>query len=805
MLQVTPRKSREIREVKREGGKLFLFSEAGIIRLWSQTESIIRVSYTEEKEFSSGQGEELEEAQALAMQSPKCREDEGLFDGSTKWTISENEEEIVVSTARILVRICRATGSLQFEKLDGTLLLTEAEQESKVVEGFDVWRTVVNENTRTEEIQTADGIKRYVRSADRVIDGKLYRTRLFLRFDDDEILYGLGQAEEGVWNLRHTTQYLHQANMKIAVPMLVSSKGYGILLSTQSPAVFSDTQYGSWFYTEADEYLDYFFLAGENTEEITAGYRQLTGRASMLPKWAYGYIQSQERYETAEEILRTAARFREENIGLDAIVLDWMSWEGGFWGQKTFDTKRFANPSEMTEKLHKMGIRFMISIWPNMNEECDNYLEFKERELVLPGTTIYDAFSPQARKLYWQQAEKGLFSHGVDAWWCDSSEPITPEWGRTQRPTPESMYQEYIKNAENCMPIRQANAYGYYHAKGIYEGQRGSGSGKRVVNLTRSGYLGSQKYGTIFWSGDISANWKTLKRQIAAGRHFCASGLPYWTLDIGAFFVKKGESWFWDGDFDKGTEDYGYRELYVRWFQYGAFLPIFRSHGTDCRREPWNFGAKGEPFYEAILSAIRLRYHLIPYIYSLAGQVWHDNRGIMRLLVSEFPQDERAAGIMDQYMFGPFLMVCPVTEPMYYQVGNKLLKDTEKSREVWLPEGSDWYDLRTHEKYAGGQMIHASADIGSIPIFVRAGSILPVAAPGLCTDEMEGTDICLRVYPGADGRFTLYEDAGDGYGYEKGEYCLTYLTYDDAHRKVEWRSEGDLSFRKGSLNVEIVK
>lgn len=788
MLKVTPRKSREIREVKREAGKLFLFSEAGMIRLWPQTERMIRVSYTEETEFSSGQGCDLEE----------------LDHGSISWTFSENKEEILVCTSRILVRIRRATGSLRFEKPDGTLLLMEAEQESKVLEGFDVWRTVVNGNTQVEEIRTADGIKRRIRSAGRVLEGRLYHTRLSLRFQDDEVLYGLGQAEEGVWDLRHTTQYLHQANMKIAVPMLVSSRGYGILLSTQSPAIFSDTQYGSWFYTEADEYLDYCFLAGENMEEITAGYRQLTGRAPMLPKWAYGYIQSQERYETAEEILSAADRFREENIGLDAIVLDWMSWEEGLWGQKTFDAGRFAKPGELTERLHKMGIRFMLSVWPSMSEECDDFSQFREWGLILPGTTIYDAFSPEARRLYWRQAETGLFRHGVDAWWCDSCEPVTPEWDRAQRPSPEGMYREYVENAGNCMPIRQANAYGYYHAKGVYEGQRGSGSGKRVVNLIRSGYWGSQKYGAVFWSGDISASWETLKKQIAAGLHFSASGLPYWTLDIGAFFVKKGLPWYWNGDFDGGTEDYGYRELYVRWLQYGAFLPVFRSHGTDCRREPWNFGGKGEPFYEAILSAIRLRYRLMPYIYSLAGQVWHDNRSMMRPLVSEFPKDDRSARIMDQYMFGPSLMVCPVTAPMYYQAGNRQLKDTEKSRQVWLPGGCDWYDLRTDERYAGGQTICARADIDSIPVFVRAGSILPVAEPGLSTDEMEGADICLRAYSGADGGFTMYEDAGDGYGYEEGEYCLTYLTYHDAAREVEWHSQGDMRFRKGNLSAEII-
>lgn len=789
MLQAVPGKSREIREVRREDRKILLLSEAGMIRIWPQTESIIRVSWTEEEAFSDGQGEEIRDLSRSNQ--------DACF-----WWLWEEEEEITLETSRLVVRIRRATGSIRFEKPDGTLLLAEADRESKVVERFDVWRILENENTQVEEIRTADGIKRRIRTADGVWDGRLYHTRLSLHFAGDEILYGLGQAEEGVWNLRHTTQYLHQANRKIAIPMLVSSGGYGILLSTQSPAIFSDTCYGSWFYTEADEYLDYYFLAGEGTEEIIKGYRRLTGRAVMLPRWAFGYIQSRERYETEEEILQTAARFREEGIGLDAIVLDWMSWEGELWGQKTFDPARFPDPDKMTDRLHEMGIRFMISIWPNMSGDCDNYREMKERGMLLPGNPIYDAFSPKARRLYWQQAEEGLFRHGVDAWWCDSSEPVTPEWSRQKRPVPEDMYREYVETAGKCMPIRQANAYGYYHAGGLYEGQRESGSPKRVTNLTRNGYAGSQKYGTILWSGDISASWETLKRQIAAGLHFCVSGLPYWTLDIGAFFVKKGAPWYWDGDYEDGTKDQGYRELYVRWFQYGAFLPVFRSHGTDCPREPWNFGTKGEPFYEAICSAIRLRYRLMPYIYSLAGQVWYNDGSIMRPLISAFPGDRRAAEIMDQYMFGPCLMVCPVTEPMYYQTGNRPLRDVPKSRKVWLPEGCSWYDLRTGEKYVGGQMIRAKADLDSIPVFVRAGSILPMTEPGLCTDEMEGADITLQVWPGADGSFTLYEDAGDGYGYEGGEYCLTRLTYTDADRRVEWSSQGDLRFRKGTLTVE---
>lgn len=787
MLEAALRKKRNIIQVSRQGNGLYLTAEAGIIRILPQTELIIRVSYTENGRFDSEQGQDLLD-----------------FSDSCRWDWQEDGRQISVMTQYLRVSVDRLSGSVRFEKRGGTLLMSERDRESKTVEAFDTYHMVVNENTKVEEIKTPDGVKRRVTEADRVFDRKMYHTRLYLEFDRDEILYGLGQAEEGVWNLRHTTQYLHQANLKIAVPFLVSGKGYGILLSTQGPAVFSDTQYGSYLYTEADEYLDYYFCAGDCLDEVVGGFRRLSGKAAMLPEWAFGYIQSQERYEDARELLDTAARFREEGIALDGLVLDWMSWENNMWGQKTFDRERFPDPEGMIRALHDLDVHFMISVWPNMTCSCSNYKEFFDKGLLLPATEIYDAFSKEGRSMYWKQAQKGLFCYGVDAWWCDSSEPVTPEWNRVCKPEPGDMYREFTEAAGNCMEIGKANVYGLYHARAVYEGQRSYENTKRVMNLTRSGYAGSQRYGTVLWSGDISASWETLKKQIAAGLHFCASGLPYWTLDIGAFFVKKGESWFWNGEYDDGTQDYGYRELYVRWFQFGAFLPIFRSHGTDCRREPWNFGRPGEMFYDALISAIRLRYSLLPYIYSLAAQIWREDGTMMRLLAFDFPKDRKAAGRMDQYMFGPSLMVCPVTEPMYYCKGSVPVQGGHRDKTVYLPAGTDWYDFHTGKKYTGGQEVTVSAGIESIPVFVKAGAVIPFMEPGDSTAQMRGKDILIRAYAGADGKFCLYEDAGDGYGYENGEYCLTYFEYCDRERKVTWRTEGNTKFRKGDFLTEIV-
>lgn len=779
MMDVVVKKSREIHRIYEKDRALFLESEQGLIRIWPQTDRIIRVSYTEKGVFPENQGEEYED---LSGKEKKAF-----------WSWSEGQE-ILIQTEKLTVRINRKTGSVIYEETDGTILLAEAEYDSKEVEEFPYFRPVDGE-ARTAEIRTADGVKRKVLETAREYDRMLYHTRLSLKFREEEVLFGLGQAQEGVWNLRGTTQYLHQANLKIAVPVLVSSNGYGILLSTQSSAVFEDDAYGSWLYTEADEYLDYYFIAG-HLPEVVKGVRQLTGKAAMLPGWAFGYIQSKERYETGEELVNTARRFREEGLGLDALVLDWMSWPGDLWGQKTLDETRFPDPEKMTEMLHEEQVHFMISIWPNMNENSSNYKEFKEAGLLLPNSNLYNAFTQEGREMYWKQAEQGLYRYGIDGWWCDSSEAVSPEWEKSMCQLPSVMYHDFVESAGKVMPIDKINAYGLYHARGIFEGQTGLTREKRVVNLTRSGYPGSQKYGTILWSGDISASWDTLKKQVTEGLSFCSAGLPYWTLDIGAFFVKQGVPWFWRGDFPEGLKDPGYRELYVRWFQYGAFLPVFRSHGTDCPREPWNFGQPGEMFYDAIQKALRLRYELMPYIYSLAGAVWKEDALMMRPLIYEFPEDSRSAEIGTQFMFGPALMVCPVTEPICYGTCRTPVRDSGNQMQIYLPAGADWYDYYTLERYAGGQTITVTVTMDHIPLFVRAGAILPVTEAGVNVSEQSEKPVILHIYPGTDGRFTLYEDAGDGYGYEQGEYCMTEIRYSDLDQTVSVKTEGDIRWHR---------
>ena len=408
----------------------------------------------------------------------------------------------------------------------------------------------------------------------------------------------------------------------------------------------------------------------------------------------------------------------------------------------------------------------------------------------------YNAFSEEARELYWKQAERELFSGGFDSWWCDSTEPFSgPDWNGEFKREPWERFRLVGDEHRRFLGAERANLYAAAHAQGIYENQRKSNPDKRVLNLTRSGYASSQKFGTVLWSGDIFASWDTMKKQIHEGLNMCMSGMPYWTLDIGGFFTvnenwqHRGCScskdptpkWFWRGDYEEGVEDYGYRELYVRWFEQGVFLPMFRSHGTDTPREVWNFGRPGEPFYDALVKNIELRYRLMPYIYSNAARIWTDDYTMMRSLLFDFAQDKRAAALGDEYMFGDSLLVCPVTEPMYYERESHAI-DREKLWNCYLPAGTKWYDFHTLKEYEGGTEVEADASIDHIPVFVKAGAVIPMEQKMRYADEAVDTPFEIHIYPGADGSFVLYEDDGDGYAYEQGKYNQISLTWkDDEH------------------------
>ncbi|MDF1514776.1 MAG: glycoside hydrolase family 31 protein, partial [Anaerolineae bacterium] len=647
--------------------------------------------------------------------------------------------------------------------------------------------TVFDPEAQVETVESADGARIKTEGGQKRIDRTAYTSKLELVFSEGEAIYGLGQHEEGILNYRGHQQMLYQHNMKLAVPMIVSTRGYALLWDTYSLSVFHDDEHGSYFWSDIDDELDFTFIYGPEFDQIVAHYRTLTGQVPMLPKWAFGYVQSKERYIDQEELLAIAREYRSRSIPIDCIVQDWRTWPEGLWGQKTFDASRFPDPEHLTDELHQIGVKMMVSIWPHMRGNGPNQEEMRAQGYLLGNQSTYNAFDPDARALYWQQANEGLFQYGINAWWCDCTEPFEKDWRGVIKPEPWKRAVVNTDEAKTYLDPAYINAYSLLHSQMIYEGQRGVTEKKRVVNLTRSYSPGQQRYGTIVWSGDIAAQWDTLRKQIADGLNFAVTGGSKWTLDIGAFFVTPMEqgqvqAWFWCGEFPDGCMDEGYRELYVRWFQLGAFLPMFRSHGTDTPREIWRFGAPGDRTYDTLVAFDVLRYRLLPYIYSVAG--WETHRGytMLRNLAFDFRHDPAVYDIADQFMFGPHLLVCPVTNPMYYGPGSAPLSDIPETRTVYLPAGCDWYDFWTGKRYHGGQSIAAAAPLEICPLFVRAGSIIPLGPRVQHSGELPDAPWELRVYPGADGTFDIYEDEGDNYNYENGAYAWTSIRWDNASR-----------------------
>lgn len=753
----------------KENGYLLLETIRGKMLLKPYADNIIRIRYTRRAEFSS---------------IPSLMT---VWDGeeAVEWRVEEDQDTVRLLTGELQVEISRETCAFTYKDARGNLLVKEPDRGGKSLVPVDVVVSVFDTDTTVKAGHSVDGMRVSVEDYSRVVDRKAYQAKLEFEWAQDEALYGLGSHEEGIMNLRGHQQLLYQQNMKAVVPMLVSTKGYGLLADNYSLMTFHDDVYGSHLWMDVAEELDYYFIGGPELDRIVGGFRKLTGETPMLPKWAFGYIQSKERYETQAELIDIVSEYRKRRIPLDMIVLDWKSWTGELWGQKTFDPDRFPDPVAMMEKLHSMDARLMVSIWPIMNTGGQNHAEMQENDYLLGNRATYDAFNDKARAMYWKHANDGLFSKGIDAWWCDCTEPFEADWKGEVKPEPEERLLINAGEAKKYLDPAYINAYSLLHSRGIYEGQRQVTEEKRVVNLTRSAYAGQHRYSAVTWSGDIAANWQTLKKQIPAGLNFCATGEPYWTVDIGAFFVRnRDDLWFWEGDYDYGSEDMGYRELYVRWFQYGAFLPMFRSHGTDTPREVWRFGEPGTVFYDTLVKFIYLRYRLLPYIYSVAARVTFEAYTMLRALAFDFRRDSRTYDIGDQYMFGPALLVSPVTTPMYYDKGSRKLENTQKSRSVYLPEGCKWYDFWTGTGYEGGQVVEADAPLDIMPLFVKAGSIIPMGPEVQHTGEKPGAPLELRIYPGADGSFTLYEDEGDGYAYEKGAYATVKMTWNDGTRRL---------------------
>lgn len=645
-----------------------------------------------------------------------------------------------------------------------------------------------------EIVKTVDGQRTQISNLRAAVERQAFAGAVGFRIPQHVSIFGLGQDETGVLNKRGIRQYLYQHNMRTPMPFFATSLGYGVFFDCGSLMVYDDTGETTRMLLDTVEQIDFYLIAG-TMDQIVAGLRYLTGTAALLPKWAYGYIQSKERYQTQDEMLAVARRYRALGVPLDCVVQDWKTWPGELWGQKTVDPARYPDLAAMNRDLHDMQVHSMVSVWPNMAQGGLDHSEFAQQNMLLGDYSTYDAFSPEARALYWKQLERALVPGGFDAWWCDSTEPFTaPDWCGEQLLPEEERYRLVGGEHKKYLDPAEANLYALMHAKGIYEHQRAAKPDTRVMNLTRSGYLGSQQYGAALWAGDTSARWDVLRGDIAKGISLCMSGIPFWTIDIGAFFTggtacwrrwcgdaEAKPVWFWAGEYDAGAADPAYRELYVRWLQLGAFLPLFRSHGTDTPREIWHFGSLGEPFYDAIEHAIRLRYALMPYIYSMAMRVALEDYTMMRGLMFDFLQDEKALTIDDQFMFGDALLVCPVTQPMYD--GKSCAHVGKKERVCYLPQGAKWYSFWTGAVYQGGQSVTLEARIDQIPLFVKAGSILFMQQPTQHA-EQKADALEVRIYSGADCQATYYDDDGSSYAYLDGEYEEILFRWDDEARAL---------------------
>ena len=538
----------------------------------------------------------------------------------------------------------------------------------------------------------------------------------------------------------------------------------------------------SWW-SEMTKQLDYYFMAGENMDDVISGYRSLTGKSPVMPKWAMGFWQSREKYNTQEEMLGALKGFRDRKIPLDNIVLDWNHWPENAWGSHEFDKARFPDPKAMVDSIHAMHARMMISVWPKFYVTTEHFKEFDEngwmyqqsvkdslKDWVGPGYHygFYDAYDPDARKLFWQQMYEHYYPLGIDAWWMDASEPNV-------RDCTDLEYRKAL-----CGPTALGssteffNAYALMNAEAIYDGQRGVDNNKRVFLLTRSGFAGLQRYSTATWSGDIGTRWEDMKAQISAGLNFAMSGIPYWTMDIGGFCVENryvaGQKQ-WNATKTENADYKEWRELNTRWYQFGAFVPLYRAHGQYPFREIWEIAPEGHPAYQSVVYYTKLRYNMMPYIYSLAGMTWFNDYTIMRPLVMDFTADAEVNDIGDQFMFGPSFMVSPV-----YRY--------DRSREIYFPQAEGWYDFYSGKFQAGGERKVIEAPYERIPLYVRAGAIIPFGDDIQYTDEKPAEHIRLYIYQGTDGEFTLYEDEGVNYNYEQGMYAMIPMKYDEATKTL---------------------
>lgn len=702
--------------------------------------------------------------------------------GEVRVRRKETPTAVIYRSAELTVNVDKASGTVSYiDPSTGKTLLTERPRE---------WQTVAQESVTYDAASarttnTANGMVTTMDAVSRDTIGTSNFFRASFAIPGGRALYGLGCQMENYMNLLGHTLYLTQHNLKAMVPVLVSPDGFGLLFDagcamkyTSSLPAAAGGEATFCMELDAARELDYYFIKGRRMEDLVSGYRYLTGSVSLMPRYLFGYTQSKERYCSSDELISVVREYRRRHVPLDMIVQDWSYWPEG-WGYLKMDPRYYPDPKALADSIHGLNARLMISIWPNP-QNCPEEKAFRERGFMLPGS-VYDAFNPQARDYYWQWIDNEFFSRGFDAWWCDSSEPIDDDWRWYQEleegygwDSQELRWHRNKKALGDALGIERSSLYSLYHSRGIYENQRKACDTKRVVNLTRSSYAGQQRYGTIVWNGDTHAGWKSFADQIPAGLNYMATGNPYWTMDVGSFFVVRDPGrWFYAGEFPEGVKDDGYKEYYTRMFQWGTFLPVLRSHGTNTPREIWRFGEPGTPYYDAILNMINLRYSLIPYIYSLAAQQSAGGYSMARMLSFDWSADAEVLDLKDQYMFGD-IMVSPVTAPL----------SESSTRRLRLPAGTRWTDWWTGKQYAGGQWLEMPLTLDRLPLFVPDGAIITTTPPAEHTGAQRCEAITIRVYPGADGSFTLYEDAGDGYAYERGECARITMKWNDRKKAL---------------------
>ena len=710
---------------------------------------------------------------------------------------TSDNNRIVMKSPVLTVTLNTENGIITYAKTDGSILLKE------------------NENSKPfTPMKDAD------RDAYTVYQGFIT--------DKEEGLYGLGQLQNGQMMQRNMSKLLIQGNIEDVSPIFQSTKGYGVFWDNYSATTYTDNENETSFSSEVGDCIDYYFMYGGSADGVIAQVRALTGEVPMMPLWSYGFMQSKERYKSQEETVGVVKKYRELGIPLDCIIQDWQYWGHNYlWNAMDFRNPSFDNPKAMIDSIHGMNARMMISIWSSFGPATKPYRTLDKEGLLFnmetwpqsgiegwppnmeypSGVRVYDCYNPKARDIYWDYLNKGIFQLGMDGWWMDSTEPDHFNWKDS-----DFDRQTYLGSYRSVR-----NAYPLMTVGGVYDHQRAETSDKRVIILTRSGFLGQQRYASNVWSGDVQSSWDMFRKQITAGLNFSLTGMPHWNSDLGGFFAG---SYNTNGN-ASATRNPMYQELYVRWLQFGVFCPMMRSHGADTPREFFWYGKAGEPVYDALVDAVKLRYSLLPYIYSTAWEVSHRQSTFMRALYMDFLNDKNTWKIGNEYMFGKAFLVAPVLHSQYTpEQKQNILKENEgwnkttnnqvnlslnvdftqsKEMEVYLPSGNKWYNYWTNEDFDGGQKLKIKTSLDRIPLFVRAGSIIPIGPDVQYTNEKKWDNLIINVYPGADGTFTLYEDEGDNYNYESGAYTEIQMKWNDKKRILT------IDARKGEYNGMLTK